>query len=359
MYVDLSKQWARTQLVRLNDINEFKAVLENVKQTCLNIYFRKRDFYEDICQNAYIEEKDTKYRITYKPGKKAVTFEFDRDGEYLIQLAPKEAVRRMSCAFKIQRTEEIMKIHPDKIESAKPLLYKNDDFDGMAVEAYEYDLSEAYAQMLRLPLPDLKTARYDAKINEGQVGFYAIGPYLYCSFEVGKDCQYVFDLMDSPYCKWLDGIDKKIKKATEKSQVLELKSLYRYAIGDLQNLNPFWRCIVVDRCNQLVMKYVDKNTVYCNTDSIVSITRRLDIENDQEFKWSLKREKEIFKWQRNKMNYQWNLEVPMYKGPYKRAIEYFNKTHDRKWDILVDGIPEQCKHKYTIDKETLKIYEEK
>ena len=356
---DLSKQWARTKIVKLNDVEAFRNVLKKVKKTCLNIYFRKRNFYEDICQNAYIEEKDTYYRVTFKPGKKAITYEFDKDGAYLIQLMPKEAVRRMSIAFKIQRTLEIMHIHPSKIESAKPILYKNEKFNGVAVEAYEYDLSEAYAQMLKLPLPDLNTVKYDAKIDENQVGFYALGEYLYCSFEKGKECQYVFDLMPSPYVKWVNRIDNKIKRAINKNEVKELKSNYRYAIGDLQNINPFWRCIVVERCNQLVLKYKDKNTVYCNTDSIVSTVRRLDIENDNNFKWALKREKEIFKWQKDKMNYQWNLEIPKYKGPYKRAIEYFNKTHDRRWDILIDEIPKACKHKYKLDKETLEVYEEK
>lgn len=354
----MGKQWARVKLIRLNNVKEFKHVLEKVKNECLNIYFRKRPFNEDIKQNAYIHESTSKYTITFKEGLKAVTYEFDRDGNYLIQTTPKDAVSAMSRSFRIQRTSKIMHLAPEKIESAEPILYKNDKFDGIAVEAFEYDLKEAYAQMLRLPLPDLNTAKYDVKIGKNQVGFYAVGEHLKCSFEEGRVCQYVFDLMPSPYIRWLERNDKKISKADTLEQRIELKSKYRFAIGDLQNLNPFWRCIVVERCNQLINKYRDENTVYCNTDSIVSTVRRFDIENDTEFKWSLKRVKEIFKWQKGKMNYQWNDEIPAYKGPTKREIEYYNKTHKKKWDILSDDLPKGGKHKYNIDKETLRVYEE-
>ena len=96
----------------------------------------------------------------------------------------------------------------------------------------------------------------------------------------------------------LDKLNEKVKKAKSKEEKLELKSVYRFAIGDLQNINPFWRATIVKRCNQLVEKYKDNWTIYCNTDSIVSAVRRPDIENDPQFKWKLKREGETFKWQK-------------------------------------------------------------
>ena len=252
-----------------------------------------------------------------------------------------------------------MGIHPDDLESAKPLLYKNPKYNGKATVAYEYDLKEAYAQMLKLPLPDLHTAKYDAEIGDNQVGFYPIGEHLYCSFEKGKKCDYVFDLMPSPYAKWVDKIHKDIMKTNDEHRKLELKSKYRFSIGDLQNLNPFWRCIIVERCNHEVMRHMDENTIYCNTDGLVSETRRFDLEHDTTFKWALKRLKSVFKWQLDKENYQWDDEIPIYKGPGKRYITYYNKTHDKPWDILTDTLPKDLKHKYNLNKEELKIYEEK
>lgn len=352
------KNWARTKIVKLNSLEEFQAVLDTVKEQCINIYFRKRNYYEPICQNAFIHEKDSKYEVTFKPGLKAVTYVFDRDGEYLIQTTPKDAVSAMSRVYKIQRTEEIMGIEPKYIESAKPLLYKNNKYDGKATPAYEYDLKSAYAQMLKLPLPDLRTAQYDVKVGKNQVGFFGVGPELWCTFEEGRECQYVFDLMPSPYIKWVDRIEKMINKETDPHKKTELKSKYRFSIGDLQNLNPFWRGIIVERCNKLVGQYIDKHTIYCNTDGLVSETRRLDIENSTEFNWVLKSQGRIFKWQKGKMNYQWDDEIPAYKGPSKRRIKYYNETHDKPWDILVNGLPKVIEHKYNLNKEELKIYEE-
>lgn len=347
--------WARLKLVKVNSPEEFQKVLNIVKRQCINVYFRKRESGEDIKQDCFIEETLTKIKITFKPALKAKTFIFDKDEEYQIQCNPKDAVSAMSRSFKIQRTKKIMNISPKHIESALPLLYKNKKYDGKAVYAYEYDLKEAYGQMLKLPLPDLYTYRSDAKINKGEVGFYAVGEHLKCTFEEGKVCQYVFKLMESPYIRWVNRIEKLVSKATTKEQKLELKSRYRFAIGDLQNLNPFWRCIIVERCNQLVKSYMDENTVYCNTDSIVSTVRRLDIENDKEFTWSLKRSYQLFKWQKGKMNYQWNDEIPCYKGPSKRYIEWYNKTHDIPWNILTDSVPKVMSTLWLLNKEELKL----
>ena len=353
------KYYIKQKIVTINDKDEFQAILDKVKEQCVNIYFRKREKGEEICQNAFICEKDSKIEVTFKPGLKAVTYRFDRDGKYLVKMMPKDAVRAMSKSYKIQRVEDIMGISVKSIESAKPILYKNPNYDGKAVKAWEYDLVEAYAQMLVLPLPDLYTAEYDAKIKENQIGFYAVGDELKCSFEVGKECQYVFDLMPSPYVRWVKRVHKQISKAKTREERLELKSKYRFAIGDLQNLNPFWRCTIVDRCNQLIEKYKDENTIYCNTDSLVSTVRRIDIEEDFEFDWKLKRQNQTFKWQKDKKNYQWNLELPKYKGNKKRYIEYYNMTHDERWVILKDEVPETRERRYTIDRRTLKLHESK
>lgn len=350
--------WARIDIVNLNDVKEFQKVLDTVDEVCKVIHFRKKDPREEIGQDAFIWDTGSKYVVLYKPGLQAKQYVFDKDGKYLIQKRVKDVVSAMSRSYKIQRTEDIMGIHPDKIESAEPLLYKNMKYDGKATRAYCYDLKSAYAQMLKLPLPDIRTAQYDVAIGDNQVGFYAIGEHLYCSFEKGKVCQYVFDLMDSPYVKWIDKVQKRIDKAETVNEKEEIKFIYRAAVGDLQNLNPFWRCIVVERCNQLVKSYIDDNTVYCNTDSLVSETPRDDILADPQFKWVLKRSNEVFKWQHNKENYQWNDEIPSYKGPKKRYIQYYNMKHDKPWDILTDPIPDNIKHKYNLNKQELKIYEE-
>ena len=358
----MRQNWCQIKQIPLNSKEELDKVLENIRAQCINIHYRKRDWYEDIKQDAFIYETEFKIRITYKKGLKAATYIFDKDGDYIIKTQPLQAVAAMSRAYKIQRCSDILKMSEEEIEqlgSAIPLLYKNSKYDGKAVNAYEYDLKEAYAQMLRKPLPNLYSVRYDSPVGDNQVGFYRFEQDLKCTFNKGAICEFVFDLMPSPYTKWLDRLDDKIKKAKTKEEALEIKSLYRFAIGCLQHLNPFWRSIIVQRCNKLVESYKDEYTIYCNTDSLVSEKRRFDIEFDQEYNWTLKRSNEVFKWQKDRLNYQWNDEIPHYKGIYKRYIRYYNKTHDKNWDILTDPFPTEVKHKFTLDRGSLEIYENK
>lgn len=282
------------------------------------------------------------------------------DGKRFTKTTPMNATSQMSRAFKIERTEEILGIDSIDVPDCTALLYKNPDYDGKATVAYEYDLSQAYAQMLKLPLPITSSLKRNAKLDEGQIGFIEIGGSLSLIEEKGAYCDYVFDVMESPYKKWVDTLFRRCEEAETKEEKDDIKNIYRFAIGCLRNTNEFWRATIVGRCNNLVTKYVSKdpsNVIYCNTDSIVSRVRRLDIENDTEFIWKLKHEGCIFKWQKGKMNYQWDLEMPAMKGPLQRYIKYYNETHEKPWDILIDNVPTHLEHEYKLNRKTLQIEE--
>lgn len=349
--------WAHISQIKVNKPDEFQQVLDLVKKQCINIYFRKREYYEDIMQNAYIQICESKIKITFKPGLKAKTYIFDVDGKYLTQTEVNNAVAQFSRACKIQRTKDILGIDPDKLESAQPILEYNPNFKGKAVTAYEYDLSAAYLQMLKLPLPDLTTCRRDSKVHWDEVGFFACGPYMKMTMQTGRECEYVFKLMDSPYIKWCERLEERIAAETDPNKKTDLKNVYRYVVGDLQNINPFWRAMIVERCNHLVESYLDETCVYWNTDGIVCTCPRDDIMNDAKYKWTQKHYGNTFKMHKDKEFYQWDLEVPKMKGPKKRYIEYYNQTHDTPWDILKDSIPQHLNHKYYLDTETLTLKE--
>lgn len=351
------KNWKHIRTKKISDVNEMNEILKEVSDICSTIFYNKFDSKVDNLKwNAYIEDDDYKIKVTYKPFKKAITYVFDKDGKYQTKTEPKNAVSQMSRAYKIERVQEILNIDPVDITAAVPLYYKNMKYDGKAVNAYEYDLSQAYAQMLRLPLPVTSSLKRNAKLVKGQIGFININNDLLLIEEEGIECDYVFDSMESPYIKWIDNLLNRIAKENNKNDKDDLKNVYRFAIGDLQNLNPFWRATIVGRCNNLVKSYMDENTIYCNTDSIVSTVRRLDLENDK-FNWKLKRENEVFKWQKGRCNYQWNLEVPVMKGPLKRYVEYYNQVHNKPWNILTDSIPSHLEHQYKLNRKTLQIEE--
>lgn len=354
------KNWKHIRKQNVDSVEEMNEILKDVQEMCANIYYNKFDRTQDTLKwNAYIEDDDYKIKITYKPFKKAITYVFDKDNKYQIKIEPKSCVSQMSRAYKIERVEEILDIDPLTLPAAKPWLYKNNKYNGKAVNAYEYDLSQAYAQMLKLPLPITKSMKRYAKLsNSTQIGFIELnGDLMLVENDYNTECDYVFDTMESPYIKWVNRIFERCDKATDDNAKTEIKSLYRFAVGDLQNINPFWRATIVGRCNELVKSYMNEDTVYCNTDSIVSTKRRLDLESDPNFNWKLKRVNEVFKWQKDKMNYQWNDELPVMRGPLKRYVEYYNKTHAIKWNILTDAIPDNLEHQYYLDRKDFRIKE--
>lgn len=355
--------WKHIRETVVNDVNEMNEILKEVATMCPNIYFRKKEPDELIKWNAFIEDNGYTLKVTYKPYKKAITYKFDMDGKRFTKATPVNATSQMSRAFKIEKTQDILGIDSIDIPDCTPLLYKNKDYDGKAEVAYEYDLSQAYAQMLKLPLPVTSSMKVNAKLSTGQIGFVNVGDSLKLITdpeEFDDVCDYVFDTMESPYIKWVDTLFKRCEEAKTKEEKDDIKNIYRYAIGCLRNTNEFWRATIVGRCNNLILKYVSKdpkNVLYCNTDSIISKVRRPDIENDKDFTWKLKHEGCIFKWQKGKMNYQWDLEIPSMKGPLQRYIKYYNETHDEKWDILKDPIPKSLEHEYSLDRATLQIKE--
>lgn len=349
--------WIHTRTKKVESVKEMNKILQDIKFLCNEIIYRKREDKEAIKWNAFVEDDGFKIKVTWKPGDKAQCIIFDKDGKHQIKLEPKNAVSQMSRAYKIERIEEYG-INPKDIPPAKPLLYKNKKFDGKETIAYEYDLTNAYAQMLKEPLPDTKTIKRNRYVKSGEIGFIAIGnDLLIVNPGAEVEADYVFKLMESPYIKWVDRLFQRCEKAQTKEEKDEVKSVYRFAVGDLQNINPFWRATIVQRCNKLIKYYMDENTIYCNTDSIVSSVRRYDIEADTKYNWKLKRCGEKFKWRKAHIDYQWNDETPTLRGAKKRYIEYYNKTHEEKFDILKDKIPNELQHQYYLDRESFQIKE--
>ena len=59
-----------------------------------------------------------------------------------------------------------------------------------------------------------------------------------------------------------------------------LKNTVVFMIGQIQNKNPFVRASIVENANKLILNAKDNNTIYINTDSIVSLVPRDDLEID-------------------------------------------------------------------------------
>lgn len=347
------------KVININNIEEMNHHLQEAKRLSNDILFRLPEEGEALNFDAFIDDSDYRIRLIYTKynGKKnsCCMYVFDKDGNRLSNTQPAQAAAYMSKAYKIENVRDVLGLDASEVLGVKPLLEKNNNYDGKAVKAYEYDLSQAYAQMLKEPLPNTKTMQRNTELKAGQIGFITMGGYSVLILKAGVFCEYVFDAMPSPYCDWVDKVLKRIEKENDPFKKNDLKNIYRFAIGCLTHTNPFWRNTIIGRCNNEVIRLMKYNNwVYCNTDSIITTEPIKDI-NQSAYSWKLKRAGDVFKWARGKLAYQWGDELPKYKGPLQRYIKYYNETHAEKWDILKDPLPSDIQHKYNLNKDTLII----
>ena len=245
------------------------------------------------------------------------------------------------------------------IGSASPERNSNPKFRNKAVEnCYEYDLCHAYGQFLKEDVPDLSTVQYNVELKPGQIGFYIFGttlegfPRLCATTKVGFMCTWAFDLMESPFKKFVEKIIDKLDKETDKVKRNKLKNYFRIAVGELQNHNPFIRATIVEKCNKLILSLLDDNSIYWSTDSIISAVKRDDI-LESGYDWQIKHSG-TFRLGAH-LEHQWNQEVPVINGILKRYIKWYNLTHEKPFILLENKIPELTGSYYILDRKNYQL----
>lgn len=222
----------------------------------------------------------------------------------------------------------------------------------------EYDRRSAYASALLEPIPDTKVIpRENDYVREGEIGFREMsnGPsseeQLYAIFEPGKLADYIYPAIESPFKKFAEYYYH--KRITAKGREADrVKQILNYAIGYIRRKNPFIHSCILSRCRYFIESLIDKDTLYCNTDSIVSRVKREDLEhlvgdNIGQFKLQ---HKGSFAF--NVSGYQWNKDIPSVRG---RSKQWFKNAYPNGYDILVDQLPYIEANTYYFDKERGKI----
>lgn len=221
--------------------------------------------------------------------------------------------------------------------SAAPFLWYNEKYNNKRTRnVIGYDLNKAYLSALTKDLPD--TTRYVGSyriVGEDEIGISEIGedkPGVYVIREVGEMAEIVYKRQPSPYLGYVEMIDKKLKRAKAKDDkclIRKLKEKTNFAIGMMQHHNPIMRAFIIGHVNRKMFDLIDKNTLYCNTDSIVSLVPREDLEIDADKIGSFKIEHQgDFAYVG--YNLQWNKDKPKIRGKAKSWIK-------EDYDLLKDG----------------------
>lgn len=264
-------------------------------------------------------------------------------GEDKFDADVRAAYKQFKCY--IDKEYEIEELQEYKMFTSKAFTYQNEEYFGKEVEAYGYDMNKCYLAALKEQVPITQEMDVMRVVEEGEVGFTVdFGDVVLHKnketglnevrnpmrrVEVGEFAEYVFPLTKSPFLRYVEYMEKAIAKAKakgDKDEESRLKSNIVCSVGNLQNHNPFLRAHIVELMNKKMMALMDENTLYCNTDSIVSLTRRDDLpisDNVGDFKVE-----HHGKFTHFGVDYTWDDGKETHRGENKNPIKWVYKIRD-------------------------------
>ena len=168
------------------------------------------------------------------------------------------------------------------------------DYNGKTIDhCYGYDVNKMYLSILSDTIPDTRNPLGEGIVGPGEIGFIQSGTFTKNKrgeyrehlklVKEGKFALFRFKDIESPFKSFAQSTIKKIEKAKQDKNKFEetrLKNTVVFMIGQIQNKNPFVRASIVEKANKLILNAKDNNTIYINTDSIVSLVPRYDLEID-------------------------------------------------------------------------------
>lgn len=248
-----------------------------------------------------------------------------------------------------------------KLGNIGGLVYFNDTYMNQRLDnCYEYDMNNAYSWAMEQDIPNTKVEpRMNDTVKDNEIGFRVMQRglsnemYLYAVFEKGLFAEYIFPKQTSPFINFVKYYYEKRKKASGVERE-KMKQIQNYAIGYIRRKNPFIHSCILSRCRFLIESLTDDKTLYCNTDSIISYGRRVDLDskigdNIGDFKI-----KHTGQFAYNGSGYQWNNEQPSIRGKSKN---WFKNAYPNGFDILRDELPYIEANKYYYDEKKGRIIE--
>ena len=316
----------------------------------LFVFIKKSNYiikYEEPSKNgasfcAYIVDKISKLELTfYDPSlssHKTRTYVCDKtEGEVNHIVNGMESFRILSRYFKVPKvsTKETALFSPSGI------LYWNKKYNCTRNMAYGYDMNSAFSWGMLQDMPSktengpIDTYR---KVQDDEIGFDPSGDLC----DPGEFAAFIFKKEESPFKKFVQNWYSRKKNAKTREDKIKAKDILVMSVGYLQRVNFWYRAAIIGYCNNFIRKIIKKypnDILLSNTDSIVSKSRIPELEDN------LGKEIGQWKFEHNdwfaykRMNYQWGVGTPTYRGIPKGWFRQFKTINGRDWDILKDTLP--------------------
>lgn len=240
------------------------------------------------------------------------------------------------------------------------ILYYNQQFNAIRnKDCFSYDVNSSFSAAMLKPMPDTRHIRYQDEVHEGEIGFiHNIGYWPVGHDDINQFNQpwlVVFSGYADIVCPLVDGNEmfgRFVKKyynqkkgALTKEAKVQAKEMLNYGVGYFQLINPLLRTTIIYWSNKNIYDHMDENTIYANTDCIVSRVKRDDIQCGNELGQFKNDHTGEFKYLN--LTCQWNKELPKWRGVPKDDFK-------EGFDILLDDLPHQVT-RYVLNKKTLQF----
>lgn len=248
-------------------IEEFNSLLDEIDYTKPEITVSK-------CTASFIFS-DTKYNCSLTGEKKNVPNcgniwkHFNECTKKSYELPNKEKYGYI----KVESEDGSTKVHW-KLKDPGNYWYVKESASRQWLKCYSYDMNSAYSYAMLQPLPDTSVEpRLNCILKEGEIGFYNDGS---ATKEAGAYVEYAFPLKIYNFDIYVNKYYEK-KKSSEGEQRKLWKDFLNIPAGMMQRYNIFIRLGILYNAAEYIKQFQDEDTVYCNTDSIVSLKRRADL----------------------------------------------------------------------------------
>lgn len=313
----------KIEYVNFSTINKHLKYVYKMRE----IIYREKRKGEPFGLKAFIVDRLKHFELTYCYGGEPCTYIFDKakgDTDDHQQITGLQAFATLNRYTHINR---VIEKKEDAPFSAKPILWNNPKFEGKRTEAISYDINSAYSYAMLQAMPDTSIPPKQKEIEPGEIGFDLEGNRQTSGYSI-----YVFNLINSPFKKFVNTYYKKKIKAKTKLERRRAKEYLNFSVGFLQSRDPFTRAQIVGIANDLIKSLIDEETtIYCNTDSIVSTVERPELKLGNYIgEWKVEH-KGLFAFKG--FNYQWDYNLPSVRGKPKTDFEV-------GWDLLNDDLPE-------------------
>ena len=317
---------------------DFKTINKHLRNvySCKEVVFREKRDKEEFGGKAFIVDKLKMFELSYNCGGYRCTYIFNKANNDTEDHRQITGMQAFNVLCRMSKVHKVIKDREEAPFSASPLLYYNPKYNNTRNNAICYDMNSAYSWAMLQDQPDTSKPPMQKVIEDGEVGFGPDGERL----SKGFYSRFVFKLIPSPFTKFVELYYKRKKNAKTRNEKRKAKEYLNFSVGYLQNRNPYIRANIIGLCNDKIESLIDKNTIYANTDSIVSLVERPDLElGDDIGQWKVEHRG---RFAYIDYSYQWNDSVPSIRGKPK---EYFPKG----FDLLKDDLPD-CNNIYRFDR---------